>query len=383
MHSEDSLLLERVTKAIKQINAGGMVIMVDDEDRENEGDLVAAASKITPSIINFMAKEARGLVCLTLSPNIVERLKLPPMQDSSKSNSPMSTAFTVSIEAKQGVSTGISAHDRAHTIQVAINENSSSDDLVVPGHVFPLRARAGGVLERAGHTEGSVDLAQLAGLTPAAVICEIMNDDGTMARMPDLKKFAKTHQLPILSIADLITYRLLKDSLVEKISHNTLNTRWGTFPATLYKNKLDSRFLLALSNDEHFADKTVEVRVHSQRSLRDIFGRADSLNGSRLLEYGFNLLTQSAPAVFLYIFQTDPSQSIAAEFSAFQLDNTQEASPSSSYKMDYRTIGLGAQVLRGMGVTKMRLHTSSEVAIPALKGYGLEIVDSVIIRSLD
>ena len=215
--SDQERMLSRIQEAIDAIKNGGMVIMVDDEDRENEGDLVLAADAVTPEHINFMAKYARGLICLTLEPDLVDRLKLPMMEDSTKRLPSQGTAFTVSIEARDGVTTGISAADRAHTVKVAVDPNAKPEDIVVPGHIFPLKARPGGVLERAGHTEGSVDLAKLAGFTGGGVICEIMNDDGSMARMPDLETFAKEHNIPIVAIADLIQYRLLKESMVEEV----------------------------------------------------------------------------------------------------------------------------------------------------------------------
>ena len=248
-----------VEAAISAIKNGKMVIMVDDEDRENEGDLVFAADCVNSEHINFMAKEARGLICLTLEPKLVNKLKLPMMEDTTKKDPTQSTAFTVSIEARRGVTTGISAADRAHTIKVAIDKSTMPEDIVVPGHIFPLKAREGGVLERAGHTEGSVDIAKLAGLSGAGVICEIMNDDGTMARMNDLEVFAKKHDLQIVAIADLIQYRLMRESMVKVVSEGDINTDFGTFKAKVFRSLVDRSEHLALIKGDDFENQLVDV----------------------------------------------------------------------------------------------------------------------------
>lgn len=375
-------ILRRIHKAIETIKAGGMVIMVDDEDRENEGDLVAAAECITSEQINFLAKEARGLICLTLDPEYVDRLKLPMMGDSTKSLPSQGTAFTVSIEAREGVTTGISAADRAHTVQVAIRDDASPEDIVVPGHIFPLRARAGGVLERAGHTEGSVDLSKLAGLKGAAVICEIMNDDGTMARMPDLETFSAKHQIPIVAIADLIHYRLLKDSMVEEVFRGPIKSKNGVFEAVLFRNLVDHSEHLALvkGDSREFEDQVIDVRVHSQRPLTDVLGH---LKGSGFrLAYALELLEKVDRGVFLYL--TRQRSSLVEELVAMSADLEEQSpknAPQSVHRgMDVRLHGMGAQILRALGVKRMRIHTTSPVSLKGLSGFGLEIVDTHLMK---
>jgi 3,4-dihydroxy 2-butanone 4-phosphate synthase/GTP cyclohydrolase II len=366
-------ILQRVQKAIQTIEKGGMVIMVDDEDRENEGDLVVAAETVNADQINFLAKEARGLICLTLEPQYVDRLKLPMMGDNSKELPSQGTAFTVSIEAREGVTTGISAADRAHTVRVAIAENTKPDDIVVPGHIFPLKARSGGVLERAGHTEGSVDLAKMAGFKGAAVICEIMNDDGTMARMPDLEVFAEKHQIPIVTIADLIHYRLMNDSLVDEVQRSPIKTRKGDFEAVVFRNRLDQSEHLALVKGKHFGDEIIEVRVHTQRPLADSIG--DPKASGRRLEYGLDLLNQVERGVFLYL--TRPSWSLAEDLKSLEQDYSGDApTPSKPRGMDLRLHGTGAQMLRALGVKRMRIHTTYPLSLKGLSGFGLEICDT-------
>ena len=378
----------RVLTAIEAMRAGRMVIMVDDEDRENEGDLVLAASHVTPEKINFMAKEARGLICLTLDPQMVERLKLPMMTDHFKAGSTRSTAFTVSIEAREGVSTGISAADRAHTIRVATADDCKPEDIVVPGHIFPLKAKSGGVLERSGHTEGSVDLARLAGMKPAAVICEIMKDDGTMARVPDLEEFGKRFSIPIVSIADLIEYRLLRDGLVERIDDRPVHTATGTWRGVLYKSLVDQTTHFALVKGKDFGEQPVDVRVHRQRPLVDVFAHPES-GGRSLINYGLELLRTSDAAVVLYLTQDHASMT---PLSALTVDmHDLAATPGESERktrivgqtMDNRLYGIGAQILRDLGIRKMVTHVSTPRALKGLAGFGLEVTDMIVIDDQD
>lgn len=375
---EQEQIISRVHTAIETIKSGGMVIMVDDEDRENEGDLVIAADVITPAHINFLAKEARGLICLTLEPHLVDRLKLPMMGDSTKKVPSQGTAFTVSIEAREGVTTGISAADRAHTIKTAISDQASPEDIVVPGHIFPLKARAGGILERAGHTEGSVDLAKLAGFKGAGVICEIMNDDGTMARMPDLEIFAKKHQIPIVAIADLIHYRLLKDSMVEQIERYPIRTKHGVFEAALFRNQVDQSEHFALIKGSPFEEQVVDVRVHSQRALIDAIAHPER-SGFRL-EYGLKLLERVEHGVFLYLTRQQESLLEDLKVMAHDLESGREGSQAPSRGMDIRLHGMGAQILRNLGVKQMRIHNTSPIALKGLSGFGLEIIDTELMK---
>ena len=369
-------MLAQVTRAIETIASGGMVVMVDDEDRENEGDLVLAADTVTPQHINFMAKHARGLICLTLEGEAVDRLNLPMMADPNKSIPSQETAFTVSIEARKGVTTGISAADRSHTIKVAVDPKTRPEDIVVPGHIFPLRARAGGVLERAGHTEGSVDIAKLAGFSGAGVICEIMNDDGTMARMSDLEDFAKQHDLPIVAIADLIQYRLLKESMVEVLRDEIIMTKGGRFRAVVFQNTVDNSEHLAIVKGENFGEKIVDVRVHNQKILADVFG--ESLPGSpgERIAYGMEMLSKVDNGVLVYLSQPNPS--MAQELASFCGDAPTE--PASPQGMDVRQHGTGAQIIRHLGVKKMRVHTTSPLALKGLSGFGLEIVEEQLFQ---
>ena len=380
---------ERVHQAIEALRQGGMVIMVDDEDRENEGDLVFAAAHVSAEKINFMTKEARGLICLSLEAASIARLELPMMEDRSKSGPSKSTAFTVSIEAREGVSTGISAADRAHTIRVAVDPQATPDDLVVPGHVFPLKAREGGVLQRAGHTEGSVDLVRLAGLSPAAVICEIMNDDGSMARRPDLERFAARHHLPIISIADLITYRLRQESLIEELSRAPVTTPYGTFTGILLKSGIDSQrhFALvkgqaALPGQLFGADEIVDVRVHRQRPWIDVF--AHPVSGGRYrLDYGLKMLRDADAGVLLYLCHPSTPEELEDEFHALADRGTGQSARSHRpwVDTDPRMLGLGAQALRLLGVRRMRVHMSTPVPLRGLAGYNLEVVETQMVES--
>ena len=375
----------RVLTAIESMKRGEMVIMVDDEDRENEGDLVFAAQFANSEKVNFMAREARGLICLPLEPSIVEQLKLPLMDDATKGPGDHTTAFTVSIEARRGVTTGISAADRARTILAASSHEARPDDLVVPGHIFPLKAKQGGVLERSGHTEGSVDLVRLAGLRPAAVICEIMNDDGTMARMQDLEAFAKKHAMPIVSIEDIISYRLMRDSLVRLIDSGVMQTPFGNLQMNLYESSIDScQHLTIMKNPELFATTVVDVRVHRQRPITDVF--ALGIKGQNPLDYGMKLLEDSECAAVLYLSQ-NARDLMHSDFSDFVFNSdkqtderTTKAAP--HVGMDYRQLGVGAQILRSMGVQRMKVHATTPKVLVGLAGFGLEVTETVIIPTV-
>lgn len=364
--------LDRVARAIDQIKNGGMVIMIDDEDRENEGDLVFAAEDTDAEKINFMICEARGLVCLPMEPSYIERLQLPLMSDQSKSQTPLATAFTVSIEAREGVSTGISAKDRAQTIQAAIADNSKPSDLVVPGHVFPLKAKSGGVLERAGHTEGAVDIAKLAGKKPAGVICEIMKSDGTMARVPDLEAFSEKFELPIVSIEDLIQFRLLNETYVEEVRREPVDTEYGKFHGVWFKTQLDRNCHFALINSEELGGKEVDIRVHKQRPLCDVFGK--NTESRAKLDYGLRMLKEKEFAVLLYLSQENGAHAMLSE--KFHGSN-----PESTGKMDPRLYGIGAQILRHLGVEKMRLHATSERGLVGLGGFGLQLMETIVMEN--
>jgi 3,4-dihydroxy 2-butanone 4-phosphate synthase/GTP cyclohydrolase II len=369
--------IARVLEAIETIRKGGMVIMVDDEDRENEGDIVFAAEHATAEKINFMAKEARGLICLPLSPELVDQLKLPLMDDQSKGSGDHTTAFTVSIEARYGVTTGISAADRAHTVKVAVADGVKPADLVVPGHIFPLRAKRGGVLERSGHTEGSVDLARLAGFKSAAVICEIMNDDGSMARMPDLEAFGKKHHLPIVTIEDLIAYRLTRDSLVRVVEQGTLKNSFGEYETLVFESVLDgSRHAAILKNKNDFANQVVDVRVHRQKIFSDVFCRTGQPS-TDLIYYGMTMLESSGAAALIYLSSQESYAGIGVPANEASDSKKDESLP----KMDPRVLGIGAQIIRSLGIQRMRTHVTQQRTLIGLAGFGLEVVDSVLIQT--
>ncbi len=370
-----------IEEAVEDIRRGRMVILVDDEDRENEGDLTIAAEQITPEAINFMAKYGRGLICLALTPEWVDRLGLPLMAP--KNTSKFETAFTVSIEAVKGVTTGISAYDRATTILTAIQDDVTPADIATPGHIFPLRAKKGGVLVRAGQTEGGTDLARLAGFKPAAVICEIMRDDGNMARMPDLVEFSKKHAIKICTIEDLIRYRSRFDSMVKRVGEAELPTCYGNFRAIAFDNEVDDNTHIALVKGKIKKKEPVLVRVHSQCLTGDVFGSLRCDCGNQIKE-AMRMVEQEGKGVILYMSQEGRGIGLGNKIKAYGLQDlgrdTVEANEELGFAPDLRSYGIGAQILVNLGITKMRLMTNNPKKIIGLEGFDLEGVERMPIE---
>ena len=372
-----------IEQAIDDIKAGKMVILVDDEDRENEGDLTIAAEKVTPAAVNFMSKYGRGLICLSLTKDKCQALDLPPMVGNN--TSPFQTGFTVSIEARCGVTTGISAADRATTILTAMADNAKPNDLVRPGHIFPLQAREGGVMVRVGQTEGSVDLARLAGLKPAGVICEIMDDDGNMARMPTLLEFSQKHGLGICTIADLVEYRIRTESFVRRAAETLIPTQFGgEFKMVAFENDIDNLLHIALVKGTIDPQKPTLVRVHSECMTGDIFGSLRCDCGDQL-HHAMEMIDQEGSGVVLYLRQEGRGIGLVNKLKAYELQqnkglDTVEANRQLGFKDDLRDYGLGAQILVNLGVRKMKILTNNPKKMIGLEGYGLSIIEQIRIE---
>ena len=375
-----------IDQALEEFRAGRVVIIVDDEDRENEGDLACPAEKVTPDIINFMARYGRGLICLSLTEERLDELQIPLQVSESDNTATRATAFCVTIEARRGVTTGISAADRATTIQVAVDARTRPIDLARPGHISPLRARNGGVLVRPGQTEAVVDLARIAGLTPAGVICEVMNDDGTMARLPQLREFALQHGLKIISVADLVSYRMANEVLVHRAEEARVPSVYGEFRAIAFTNDINQDTHLALVMGEIDPDKSMAVRVHSQCVLGDVFGSLRDDTGWQL-HRSLQLIAEEGRGVLLYLKQEGRGVGLVNQLKAYRLMDEQDkdaveadAAAVGLHRMDPRDYGIGAQILHELGVRKMRLITNHPVKRAAIEGFGLEITDRIPIE---
>jgi 3,4-dihydroxy 2-butanone 4-phosphate synthase/GTP cyclohydrolase II len=367
-----------VEEAIEDIRQGRIVIVVDDEDRENEGDLTIAAAKVTPEKINFMAKHGRGLICLAMTGQRLDELHIPMMVG--ENTSKFGTAFTVSIEARHGVTTGISAADRAKTILTAVDPKTTPADLARPGHIFPLRAQSGGVLMRAGQTEASVDLARLAGLYPAGVICEVMNEDGTMARVPELSEVAGQHGLKLVTVADIIAYRLKTEMFVRQVAESAFPTEFGDFRIVLFENLLDREHHLALVKGEIDSNTPVLVRVHSQSTVADVFYSLRS-GGRNELRAALKMINDAGRGVLVYLRQEEKGLNLAEEIKSYAIQNggskPADASPAQNSDADLRIYGIGAQILRALGIRRIRLLTNHPKKIVGLQGYGLTVTEQV------